>query len=99
LAGGEQTLYLEGVDAAGCDAVVALSAGGIVQRLFTPSDATFACDEPHFDVHWVGDIDGDRRLDLLATFSLKYSHHPRRLYLSSAAAPGALVGEVAHYEP
>lgn len=99
LAGGEQTLRLETVDPAGCDAIVTLRSGATEQELFTPEDATFSCDEPHFEVHWAGDLDGDGRLDLLATFSLKYSHNPRRLYLSSAAAPGALVGEVSYYEP
>jgi hypothetical protein len=95
----EQTLSLQGTDPMGCDAVVMLRVGETEQRLFTPSDATFSCDEPHFEVHWAGDIDGDQRLDLLTTFSLKYSYHPRRLYLSSAAGPGRLVGQVALYEP
>jgi hypothetical protein len=31
----------------------------------------------------------------VTTFSPKYSYYPRRLYLSSAAAPGELVGLVA----
>ena len=57
-----------------------------------------SCDEPHFTIHWAGDLDRDGRLDMLATFSSKYSYHPRQLFLSSAARSGELVAEVARYE-
>lgn len=40
------------------------------------------CDGPHFWLEWAGDLDGDGRLDLLVTFSDKYSAHPRQLLLS-----------------
>ncbi|MDT8368708.1 MAG: hypothetical protein RQ745_05845 [Longimicrobiales bacterium] len=89
------TFIVSAEDPDACDATVTLSDGERSQVLFTPAMEPFSCDGPHFDLHWAGDLDGDRRLDLLATFSLKYSSHPRRLFLSSAAAPGALVGEVA----
>lgn len=88
---------LESADAAGCGGVVTLSDGSSTQELFalSPEDP---CGEPRFDVNWVGDLDGDGRLDLVATFSAKYSLHPRRLYLSSAAERGELVGLAALYE-
>jgi hypothetical protein len=81
-----------------CDATVTLSDGRAVQELYVPNDQPFSCDEPHFSVQWAGDLDGDGRLDLVTTFSPKYSWYPRRLYLSSAAAPGDLVGLVARLE-
>ena len=82
-----------------CDGVVTLSDGETTQRLYdAAADTTFSCDEAHFEVHWAGDLDGDGRLDLLATFSSKYSYHPRQLYLSSAAAPGEIVASVSRFE-
>lgn len=89
-----------------CDAVVTLSQDGLRQRLFdaarpgTTNDPALvlSCDEPHFTVHWAGDLDHDGRLDLLVTFSPKYSYHPRQLLLSSGARSGELVAEVARYE-
>lgn len=95
------TAYSLGVtagDPRACDGTVTLSDGERSQVLFTPEMDPFDCDEPHFDVHWAGDLDGDGRLDLLATFSVKYSNHPRRLYLSSTAAPGDLVGRAALFQ-
>jgi hypothetical protein len=89
---------LSGSDPMGCDAVVTVAEGDLTQTLYTPADSPFDCDEPHFDVHWAGDLDGDGRLDLAATFSSKYSHHPRRLYLSSAAAGHELLGHVASFD-
>jgi hypothetical protein len=55
-------------------------------------------DEPHFDVPWAGDLDGDGKLDLVVNLSRKYSLHPYRLLLSSMAAVGELVGEAAAFE-
>jgi hypothetical protein len=89
---------LESSDPQLCDAVVWLELGGRAQRLYWPEEATFSCDEPHFDVAWAGDLDRDGRLDLVVSFSSKYSHHPRRLLLSSAAGPDQLVGSVALFE-
>jgi len=89
-----------------CDAVVVLQHGDRTQRLFDMNGAAdaaigpqFGCDEPHFHVHWAGDLDGDGRLDLLVTFSGKYSFHPRQLLLSSAASPSALVALAGTYDP
>lgn len=95
------TAYMVSVtaeDPQACDATVTLSDGERSQVLFTPALDPLECGEPHFDIHWAGDLDGDGRLDLLTTFSMKYSGHPRRLYLSSAAAPGDLVGQVVLFE-
>lgn len=89
-----------------CDAVVTLATGRVRQTLYEPrtagrtadKDVVLSCDEPHFEIRWAGDIDRDGRLDLLATFSPKYSYFPQRLWLSSRAAKGALVRAVSLYE-
>lgn len=83
-------------DAMQCDGIITLSDGETTQELFAMGEQP--CGEPHFSVHWTGDLDGDGRLDLVATFSPKYSVYPRRLFLSSAAAPGDLVTEAALFE-
>jgi len=89
-----------------CDAVIVLTQGGRSQKLFDAADPgvtkdpalVVSCDEPHFTIHWAGDLDRDGRLDMLVTFSRKYSYHPRQLLLSSRAGPGGLVAEVARYD-
>ena len=89
-----------------CDAVITLASGGRSQKLFdarepgATRDPTLvvACDDPHFRIHWAGDLDRDGRLDMLVTFSHKYSYHPRQLLLSSAARSGDLVAEAGRYE-
>lgn len=88
-------LQLGGTDPSGCDATVTLTDGTVSQPLYFPDEFFVSCDEPHFSVQWAGDLDGDGRLDLVTTFSPKYSYYPRRLYLSSAASDGMLVGLVA----
>jgi len=75
--------------------VVTLADRRASQTLNVPEGQPFDCDAPHFSVQWAGDLDGDGRLDLVTTFSPKYSWYPRRLYLSSAARAGELVGLVA----
>lgn len=83
-----------------CDAVVSLTSEGVTQKLFDMGKpgAHWPCDEPHFRIHWAGDLDRDGELDMLVTFSQKYSYHPRQLLLSSAARSPDLVAEVARYE-
>jgi hypothetical protein len=89
-----------------CDAVITLTQGGRSQKLFDARDpgvtndpgVIVSCDEPHFTIHWAGDLDRDGRLDMLVTFSRKYSYHPRQLLLSSSARSDGLVGEVARYD-
>jgi hypothetical protein len=81
-----------------CDAVITVSGLNRTQKLFQPNvGSSLACDDPHFRIHWAGDIDRDGRLDLLVTFSQKYSFFSRRLLLSSAARKDELVSEVAIY--
>jgi hypothetical protein len=92
------TLSLGGEAPDGCDATVTLSDGTVSQELYFPDDFFVSCDEPHFSIQWAGDLDGDGRLDLVTTFSPKYSYHPRRLYLSSAASGGMLVGLAAAFD-
>jgi hypothetical protein len=99
LGSAQYQLVLDTTDPNACDDVVTLSDGQTTQRLYdAAADTTYTCDEARFDVHWAGDRDGDGRLDLLATFSSKYSYLPRRLYLSSAAAPGDIVAIVSSFE-
>jgi len=82
-----------------CDAVIVVEGEGRRQILFdAAAPAEFSCDEPHFEIIWAGDMDRDGRLDLLVTFSRKYSYYPRRLLLSSAAPEADIVGEAAGLE-
>jgi hypothetical protein len=91
-------LTLDSSDPDFCDATITLSDGRASQTLYVPDGHPFDCDAPHFSVQWAGDLDGDGRLDLVTTFSPKYSWYPRQLFLSSAARPGELVGPVARTE-
>lgn len=91
--------YRLGLDSAypdRCEASVTLSDGERSQAIAV--EGVLGCGDPHFSIHWAGDLDRDGRLDLVATFSMKYSYHPRQLYLSSLAAPGAIVGLAAMTE-
>ncbi|HXW06903.1 MAG TPA: hypothetical protein VD833_16850 [Vicinamibacterales bacterium] len=89
-----------------CDAVIVLTEADRIQKLFDAAESgatndlglVVSCDEPHFRIHWAGDLDRDGRLDMLVTFSRKYSYHPRQLMLSSGAGPGELIAEVARYD-
>jgi hypothetical protein len=74
------------------DAQVVLTDGERTQVLYAIDDQP---DEPHFDVEWAGDLDGDGKLDLVVDLSRKYSWHPHRLLLSSLASWDELVGEAA----
>ena len=94
----EYEVQLRGTTPGMCDATVTLSDGTTSQELYFPDEAFVSCDEPHFSLQWAGDLDGDGLLDLAATFSPKYSYYPRRLFLSSAASEGMLVGLVAVFD-
>lgn len=87
------TLVLEITDEGAFGRRVLLKEGGQEQILFDEPEG----DEPQFRVHWAGDMDGDGRLDLVATFARKYSSLPRALWLSGAARRRALVGAVASF--
>jgi hypothetical protein len=76
------------------NAKVVLSDGSRTQVLFTVNDHP---DEPHLEVNWAGDVDRDGKLDLIVTFSSKYSMSPHTLLLSSNARPGQLVGVAATF--
>jgi len=85
-------LRLEGTQESFADARIILSDDRHAQVLYS---ADGFADDPHFEVCWAGDLDRDGRLDLLVNFSNKYSEHPYRLLLSSRAASGQLIGDVA----
>ena len=87
------TLVLEINNEAMSGRRVVIREGGREQILFDESEG----DEPQVRVHWAGDLDGDGRLDLVATFARKYSSLPRALWLSGAARRRALVGAVASF--
>ena len=71
-----------------------LEMNGKSQTLFALGELA---DDPHFELYFAGDLDGDGKLDLLATMSPKYSAYPRTVLLSSAAKSGELVHEVATF--
>ena len=47
---------------------------------------------------WAGDLDGDGKLDLLLNLSTHYNLDSHRLFLSSMAKKGQLVGEAAVFD-
>jgi hypothetical protein len=77
------------------DAQVILTDGNRTQVLYS---ADGFADEPHFDIKWAGDLDGDGKLDLVVDLSRKYSVHLYRLLLSSKASGAQLVGEAAVFD-
>jgi hypothetical protein len=87
------TLVLKITNEATIGRRVLLREGNQEQILFDETEG----DEPQFRVHWAGDLDGDGRLDLVATFARKYSSLPRTLWLSSAARRRAMIGAVASF--
>lgn len=104
LGGRTWTIRLEGTPET-CDAVIRIESGVVRQVLLDARQpdprsglAGMSCDEPHFEIHWAGDLDGDGHLDLVTTLIRKYSYHPVQLWLSSRAEPGNLVTEVARYD-
>lgn len=86
-------LTLEVTNAENAGRRVVLREDGKAQILYDEADG----DEPQFRVHWAGDLDGDGRLDLAATFARKYSALARTLWLSGSARRRALVDAVASF--
>jgi hypothetical protein len=91
----EYALKLESAQESMSDAKVILTEGNRTQMLYS---ADGFADDPHFDVYWAGDLDGDGKLDLVVDFSRKYSVLSYRLLLSTRARPGQLVGDAALFE-
>ena len=87
-------LRLESTQASLIDARVVLTDGRLTQALYS---AEGSADEPHYDLEWAGDLDRDGRLDLIVNLYSKYRMHPHKLFLSSKASPGQLVGLVATF--
>ncbi len=74
--------------------VLVLDHGGVRQSVADVTDR----DAGHPAVLWAGDLDGDGRLDLVLDESDHYNVTVTALFLSSEAAPGALVRRVARHE-
>lgn len=72
---------------------VRLTEGGHTQALYT----TDAGDDPHWELVWAGDLDGDGALDLVLEAAHHYNRRTLRLFLSSAAHGEELLGEVARF--
>lgn len=75
-------------------ATLRLHIGAISQPLFSMTSH----DEATWKLLWAGDLDGDGKLDLLLNLSTHYNVSTRRLFLSSGAKKGQMVGEVAVFE-
>jgi len=91
----EYQLVLRGSREDLTDAQVILSDGHRSQALYSTEGFV---DDPHFDVNWAGDLDGDGLLDLVVNLSRKYSVAPYRLLLSSLASGDELLAEAARFE-
>lgn len=70
-----------------------LTLGAQSQVLYEQADG----DLDGWTVRWIGDLDGDGKLDLLVEADHHYNVTTLRLFLSSQAAKGDLVKEVAKY--
>jgi hypothetical protein len=68
-----------------------LTADGVAQMLYQLPENP---DMPSWSLLWAGDLDGDSKLDLYLDVSHHYNVSEKRLFLSSLAKPGQLVGEL-----
>jgi hypothetical protein len=72
-----------------------LSNGSLTQELFkVPKDAI----DPHIQVLWIGDLDGDGKPDLYLDASWHYNLSHKVLWLSSLAKRGEIVGQAAAFD-
>lgn len=76
-----------------------LSDGSVKQLMFEDGlETNHGGEQPSPIVHWVGDLDGDGKIDLLMTLPGESScGFDARLYLSSMASDGGLIGEAAQF--
>lgn len=82
------TIRAEGFDETAKQQRVILSDGERNQVLFD----SLGVDEPQISVFWAGDLDRDGKLDLVMNLSPKYSAWHVKLWLSTKAGKGELVG-------
>jgi hypothetical protein len=68
-----------------------LRVGEVKQTLFEAAET----DTDGWSLRWAGDLDGDGKLDVLLTADTHYAVETFRLFLSSKAKKGQLVGEAA----
>jgi hypothetical protein len=78
----------------GSGAKLLLKSGDKVQML---RDLKEGCDDCYWNLYWVGDLDRDGKLDFYLDLSNHYNVTDKRLFLSSRAKTGELVGYVANF--
>lgn len=71
-----------------------LTSGESTQVLYSLEDCG---NEPYWYLLWAGDLDRDGKLDLYVSVSYHYNISQKKLFLSSQAAKGELVKEVAEF--
>lgn len=76
------------------DAKLSLTSGSSTQIVYSLNNNS---DDLGWYLLWAGDLDGDGKLDLYLSLSYHYNVTQRRLFLSSQARAGRLVGQVAEF--
>lgn len=76
------------------NAKLILSNGKSDQVLYTLAECG---SDPSWFLHWAGDLDKDGKLDLYVSVTQHYNFSERKLFLSSQADEGQLVGEAAEF--
>lgn len=70
-----------------------LTKGKTTQILYAPDE----CNDCVWQMNWVGDLDGDGKLDFYLYLTYHYNVAMKKLFLSSDAESGKLVKEVAEF--
>ncbi|MBM4267876.1 MAG: hypothetical protein FJ144_14900 [Deltaproteobacteria bacterium] len=78
------------------DPLLVIAAIGDGQQQLAKLDG--CCNDTWPGIVWAGDLDRDGKIDLLLNLSIHYAAGNLVLFLSSAAKPGELLGEVARFE-